>query len=166
MTATELNLTATARIIGVTNAELRQWVNEGMPYVNNGDMVRSRFVVADIFRWLRSGKTAVTPESEMTAVEAKRRREVATALRAELELAKEREQLVVIDDIMAEFSDALTNVRAILISMPSRLSGVLSHQDEDEIARLLEADISGALETLAQYKHECRVDYELLDTGS
>ncbi|AUR84112.1 coil containing protein [Vibrio phage 1.049.O._10N.286.54.B5] len=155
MSADHLNQTAAAKALGVTISDIKQWVEAGMPFIDGGTSYRNRYVLADIFRW-HQDKLKAGAEAEMTTSEAKRRREVALALKAELELAKEREQLVVIDDLMNEFQDALVNVRAGLVSMPSRISGLLSHQDEDTISEKLDNEISDLLEHLSKYNHECR----------
>ncbi|AHK11733.1 terminase small subunit [Shewanella sp. phage 1/44] len=158
MSADQLNQTAAAKALGVTIADIKQWVDAGMPFVDGGTSYRNRYVLADVFRW-HQDKLKSGAEAEMTATEAKRRREVALALKAELELAVSREQLVVIDDLMAEFQSALINVRAGLVSMPSRISGLLSHQDEDTISEKLDVEISDLLEHLSKYEHECRDSY-------
>lgn len=74
-------------------------------------------------------------------------------LQAELLLAKERGQVANIEDLMLQFTEALIQVRAKLVSMPARLSGILSHQEEDVIHKLIETDITEILETLSDYDH-------------
>lgn len=99
--------------------------------------------------------TPVSYDSEeqvMSINEAKRRKEVSLMLISELALAKEREQVANIDDLMQEFEDALINIRAKLVSMPSRLSGILSHQDEDGVSKLLNSDVRDMLEMVSEYE--------------
>lgn len=151
----QLNLSAVAKSLGVTIGDIKAWKDQGMPFIGDGTTHRDRYVVADIFKW-HQDKLKSGAEAEMNVVEAKRRREVALALKAELELAKERGQLVVIDELMDEFAAALVQVRAGLVSMPSRLSGLLAHQDEDSITEKLDAEISDLLEHLSEYKHKYR----------
>jgi len=156
MSVDQLNLSAVAKALGVTTGDIKSWKDQGMPYIDGGGSTyRDRYVMADIFRW-HQDKLKSGAEAEMNVAEAKRRREVALALKAELELAKERGQLVVIDDLMGEFSAALVQVRAGLVSMPSRLSGLLAHQDEDKITEQLDSEISDLLEHLSEYKHDNR----------
>lgn len=162
----QLNLNAVSKALGVTIGEIKEWRDQGMPFVDGGGAIhRDRYVVADIFKW-HQDKLKAGAEAEMTQAEAKRRREVALALKAELELAKERGQLVVIDDLMDEFSAALVQVRAGLVSMPSRLSGLLAHQDEDSITEKLDSEISDLLEHLSEYKHEYRGSNEKAIAGA
>ena len=87
----------------------------------------------------------------MTFNEAKTRSEIAKALLAELNLARELEQVANIDDLMEEFSQALVTVRASLSSMSSRLSGILAHQDEHEVRKLIDAEVTVMLTGLCKY---------------
>lgn len=93
------------------------------------------------------------PESDlpMSFQEAKTRSEIAKALLAELTLAKELEQVANIDDLMEEFSQALVTVRASLSSMSSRLAGILAHQDEHEIRKLIDDEVTTMLTGLCKY---------------
>ena len=91
------------------------------------------------------------PDGEMSIAEAKRRKEVAGALQAELNLAKDRELVANIDDLMEEFSNALVNVRASLTSLSSRMSGILAHQDEEAVRTLIDKEIIDTLEALSNY---------------
>jgi len=87
----------------------------------------------------------------MTMTEAKTRKEIAQALQAELNLAKEMEQVANIDDLMEEFSSALVTVRASLSSMSSRLAGILAHQDEQAVRKLIDEEVTVMLTGLSNY---------------
>lgn len=164
MSMNELNGVQTARMLGVTVTDLRNWRKEGMPFVDNGGC-RDRYILSEIFKWHQT-RTIKDDESDMSAVEAKRRREVALALTAEVELALKRGQLVVIDDLMAEFVDSLVQVRASLIGQASRLTGLLSHQDEESVTKILNDDVEQILEALSKYKHDYRGQDENANTRS
>lgn len=156
----ELNRSAAIRALGVTRKEFDMWIGEGMPFVDNGSPQKHRYVIAEIFDWHRKhtakqfAGSGRVEQFTMSAAEAKRRKEVANALSAELNLAKEREQLVVIDDLMRQFTEALTTVRAGLVSMPSRLAGSLSHKSDSEISEELEHEVKDLLEHLSEYNHK------------
>lgn len=154
----QLNAAATAKILDVTPYTLRKWCDEGMPYIVGPDgQWNDRFVISEILQWhIDKGGLSDIDERTMSASEAKRRREVALALSAELDLAVKREQLVVIDDLMLEFSAALIDVRASLTSQPNRLNGLLAHQPEDKVAEILNADIEDILTKLSAYQHTCQ----------
>lgn len=161
----QLNAVAAAKTLGITVTDIRNWKSEGMPYINNGGGARDRYIVADVFKWYQT-RTTAEDESDMSAVEAKRRREVALALTAEVDLALKRGQLVVIDDLMAEFVDSLVQVRASLVGQSSRLTGLLAHQDEASVTKILNDDAEQILEALSKYKHDYRGRDENANTGS
>ena len=148
-------------VTGMTSYEIKDLIEKGLPHI--GGKGRSYvFNTAEVIQFKIKHDAATLreeyesfgelEEGKMSLNEAKRRREVATALKAELELANERKQVANIDDLAALFSDALINVRANLVSMPSRLSGILSHQDDETVGRLLDAEINDILENISQYK--------------
>jgi len=142
-------------LLGMTSNKIKGFIALGLPHVVNGHT--TVFDTVATVRWIVSHEVnqAMNLDEEfMSGMEAKRRGEVAKALMAELQLAKEREQLANIEDLMMNFTSALIQVRAKLVSQPSRLSGILSHQDQKEINRLLEADSQEMLEVLSEYKHE------------
>mgnify|MGYP000846666665 FL=1 len=151
------SLATLSTMIGKTTMTIKKMMDEGLPFTMTGNayLFDSKIAV----QWIidhEVKKAIPTPEEggKIGVHEAKRRYEVARALQAELALAKEREQLANIDDLMENFSDALVQVRAKLISMPNRLSGLLSHQEEEFIAESLETDITEILEVLSGYQHE------------
>jgi len=161
----QLNAVTAAKALGVTTSDIREWCENGMPFINHGVNQRNRYVLADIFKW-HQDKVKSGAEIDMPVSEAKRRREVALALKAEVDLALARGQLVVIDDLMAEFVDSLVQVRASLIGQASRLSGLLSHQDDDTITKIINDDVEQILEALSKYTHDYRGQHETSNTGS
>ena len=56
-----------------------------------------------------------------------------------------------IDDLMEIFARALVEVRAKLISLSSRKSGELSHQDQEGVTKILDKEIADMLEVLSNY---------------
>lgn len=162
-TGSMVNMVGLRKVMGVSTGAIQTMIAQGMPH--EGGKGRSyKFNTADCFKWRMAHTRKImeaqflqqqpdtVPEERMSLGEAKRRREVAIALKAELELADARKQVANIEDLAGLFSDALVNVRANLTSMSSRLAGVLSHQDEDEVARLLDSEINDILENVSKYK--------------
>lgn len=156
----EVNMIGLGKLMGVEGSTIRAWVEKGMPH-QGGKGRQYVFDSAECVRWRMNLEcesieakydNPAADEIEMGINEAKRRREVANALTAELALAKERDQLANIDDLVSAFEDALVNVRASLVSMSSRLSGILSHQESDDIGRLLDAEVDDILEHICKYK--------------
>jgi len=150
-------LSGLAKITGITVTNLKKLIDQGLPNQLDGDIHLFDSAVAT--KWIIQYKVdEALPDDEnggrIGIVEAKRRYEVARMLQAELSLAKDREEVANIDDLMLNFTEALVQVRAKLVSTPSRLAGILSHQDEEAVTDLLERDITDTLEILSGYKHE------------
>lgn len=122
-----------------------------MPYHPGEQSYQDRFIVSEILTWhIEMGEKGYVT---MTAIEAKRRREVAMAMSAELDLSVKRGELVVLSDLMAEFENALIEVRARIASQSGRLAGLLANQDEDKVIEILEQDANDILEALSGYEH-------------
>ncbi len=86
--------------------------------------------------------------------EAQRRKAVAEAVLSEIKVAKEQGLVANIDDLMNNFSEAITNVRGALMSFRARLPGMLAHSSEEEIAEILDREVKDTLNTLVGYNHE------------
>jgi phage terminase Nu1 subunit (DNA packaging protein) len=149
-----------AVLFGVSIRTIENWRKDGLPHGRkNGKAYEYDSAVCT--RWKIDQETKILKdllvtfggddEAEMSGFDAKRRKEVAQALTAELDLVIKREQVANIDDLMEAFSGALIEVRAKLVSMSSRLGGILSHQDEEGITKLLDAEVSDMLEVLSDY---------------
>lgn len=108
-----------------------------------------------IFKWHSNFISSTTgDEAAMTKVEAQRLKAVSDALTSQLVLAEKRGEVAPIDYQLAEFTNALTGVRASLMSMPARLAGLLAHQDDEVVADILSKDITETLLHLSEYQHE------------
>lgn len=158
---TEMTMAELAVLFGVTPKTITKWTGLGMPC----DGGRGRAYVFDsaaCMKWKMEYEIGRIikeniPEEDQIKVslnEARRRKELAGALKAELELANELSQVANIDDLMENFTEALINVRAKLVSMSSRLSGILSHQDEEGVSKILDAEVADMLEEFSEYEHE------------
>ncbi len=165
-----------AELLGVTNATIGNWRKAGMPVHRKTSSNNYEYDTAAVYQWRIKYESDLvhkqydderreleqkyasapvgTTVAPMTIVEAKTRKEVAAALQAELELAKALEQVANIDDLMANFTDALVEVRAKLTSMSNRLGGILAHQAEDAVRELIDNDVAEMLESLSGYKHK------------
>lgn len=158
---TSLNMAGVALLFGVTPKSITKWVGLGMP-CSGGNGRAYAFDSAACMKWKMEYEISRVikeniPEEDQIKVslnEARRRKELASALKAELELANELAQVANIEDLMENFTEALINIRAKLVSMSSRLSGVLSHQDEENVGKLLDNEVADMLEELSDYDHE------------
>jgi len=148
-------------LFAVTPQTMIKYVKLGMPY-EGGKGKSYLFDSAACMKWkmeyeinrLVKDKEVEEDAEVVSLAEAKRRRELAGALKAELELANELAKVANIDDLMENFTDSLINVRAKLVSMSSRMAGILSHQDEEGVSKLIDKEVADMLEELSDYEHE------------
>jgi len=159
----KVNLQELTEIMGVSRQTLSgSWLREGMPFDQEADRKKGLqwiFDTSDVRIWREQlaqkkveekYKSKFAEADEMSWDEAKRREAVAKAQLAELQLAKERELLANIDDLMDAFANSLNNVRAKLLALP-KLSGEMAHQDSETVRDLLEAEIKDTLECVSVY---------------
>ncbi len=155
-----VNTKELAKFFGVSGRSIEKWRNLGRP-CNRKNGKDYYYDTAEVTRWKIAQETQALKlelaalgeedESKMSGFDAKRRKEIAQALTAELDLAIKREQVANIDDLMEAFGEALIEVRAKLVSMSSRMSGLLSHQDEEGVAKIIDSEVSDMLEVLSDY---------------
>lgn len=152
----QLNRLATIKLLKTKAHILDEWIDMGMPFEPGPHGPQSdRFDIGAILQWhIDNGAKGSVDEISMSATEAKRRQAVAVALSAELDLAQKRGQLAKIEDLMSEFSRALIETRAALMSQSNRLTGLLSHQDDETVMKILNDDAAEILSKLSQYQHE------------
>ncbi len=159
----EVSIIELSLIMGTSTRTLIKYIQMGMPTLSGGKGQKYVFDTAACFRWrvqkeqddiYKSIASQAPATDVMTATQAKTRKEIAQALTAELDLENKREKLANIEDLMINFTAALVNVRAALVSQPSRLSGLLSHQDEEAISEILEKDAETTLKGLSEYDHQ------------
>lgn len=84
--------------------------------------------------------------------EARTRKVNAEAEIAELELAKVRNQLVLVEDVVKAWTDTLANLKAKLTSIPSKAAPMVASESEAGIIQSMLSDIMNeALEELSNY---------------
>lgn len=156
---------ALAHMFGLTREAVLSYCRKGMPSVKDGS--NTFYYSGDCFKWKIAWERAAEKQrieklaerkgeysgSATTYNQAKARKEAANAEMAELDLAKAKGEVVNIDDMMSDFRVALVEVRAKLVSQSSRLAGILSHQDDQEIREILDKDAKDTLESLSDYDH-------------
>lgn len=141
----------------VTAAELATYFECSAVYVSvltkEKDMPKEKdgYNLKDATRWyikfLRDEKkNGSNPETE-----AKIRQLTAKASLTELELAKEREELLTVEDAIQVISESLTSIKSTLMSLPSRIAPqVLNMSTASEIEALVKKIINEALDELSE----------------
>jgi terminase small subunit / prophage DNA-packing protein len=142
-----------ASVLGVSPPTVDAYLRRGMPFRKRGDKGKAwEFDTADVVDWLRDeearrhmGEQAAT----MTLDDAKKRREVANAQLAELELAEKLRTVIKVDDVAATVREEYQVVRQLMLSIPGRLAQELAAEaDASVVERMLKDAIAEALEEL------------------
>lgn len=90
--------------------------------------------------------------TQMSYEEARARKIAAEAEIAELELAKVRGSLVLAGDVVTAWSDVLANLKAKLISIPSKAAPIVASDDNaGSCQKVIEDLVREALEELSNY---------------
>jgi hypothetical protein len=84
--------------------------------------------------------------------EARTRKVNAEAEIAELELAKVRNQLVIVDDVIKAWTDTLSNLKSKMTNIPSKAAPIVASETEIGVVQEIITDfINEALEELSNY---------------
>lgn len=133
-----------ARILNITERRVQQLVKQGLPRT-----ARGRYpLVASVHFYIA---TLRENRPETSSIEqARLRKLIAQADREELELARERNQVVAIDDAMAAIGRAIGECRAKLLALPSKLAPEVALEKSKPMCRaIIETGIHDALADLA-----------------
>ena len=153
-------------LTGLSQGFISKLRKEGMPVLElpgrrdlryNSSMVLNYIHEREIKK-VQANLTEAIPEVNhaQEMAEAQRRKAVAEAVLSEIKVAKEQGLVANIDDLMGNFSEAITNVRGALMSFRARLPGMLAHSSEEEIAEILDREVKDTLNSLVEYNHEYR----------
>lgn len=84
--------------------------------------------------------------------EARTRKVNAEAEIAEMELAKVRNQLVIVEDVVKAWTDTLANLKAKLTNVPSKAAPIVASESDAGVIQVMLADLMNeALEELSNY---------------
>lgn len=159
--ARHVSLKELAAFLDRDRTTISKWIEAGLPYVEkaNRDLGKSWvFDTAEVVRWMEqraandvAEKLGGTAEGVTSEDEAKRRRAVAQAVVAELDMLERLRAVVPIDDITDLWSKDYAEIRAKLMSLP------------DVLAANVDPAISSLVRSIAD-KHT-RVTLDKLKTG-
>lgn len=130
----------------ITKAQLTTWSADGMPIADRSTRAIKKYCLEDIDAWIKQ-----RPGYEDETMSAARLRKLAAeASLAELNLAKERGQLIEIEQVATLVAREYSTIRAKLLSLPSKLSGlVYSLQDQKAVRELLDKEFRDLLAELS-----------------
>ncbi len=141
-----VNRAVLSEILGVSEAGLTSWADQGMPVVRDGRGTEWEADPADCVAWLlqreRDRIAATGPVSEQRA-----RLLRAQADKAELDARQRAGELVLVRDVANEVGRALRVVRDRVLGVPDRVAPMLaSVSDTAAVHAMLRAELVGALE--------------------
>ncbi len=148
-----VNQTELTKLFGFSAVTVRTWERRGCPVVTKGRKGSAAvYNTADVVKWReqQAAGAAAGDDNSVDEAEGKRRKVVAEARLAELELAREEGALVEIDAFAAEVGSVLARVRAGLLAIPGSLALLLANEPDPNVIRdRVFEEISGVLNELS-----------------
>lgn len=143
--------------MGVSLPTVDRWVTAGCPVVSQGGKGRAwEFSLPDVIAWrVERERKAATPDAPTDAEAAKTRKLIAEAQLAELELAKAKDAVALIDEFERAEARLMAIIQQNVMNVPARafrqLAGVT---DERVFKDVLRAELTQALAQSAAAKIE------------
>ncbi|HDR9259616.1 TPA: terminase small subunit [Burkholderia vietnamiensis] len=141
-----------AEIHGVALTTIDAWVRAGCPVLQRGSRgIEWAFNTADVARWREDERArAATGEAPDDREKLDLRRAKADTLRAELELAKARDEVAPVAEFEKATARLLATIRTNMLNIPARAAlRLLGETNETAFKRILRDEITLALETSA-----------------
>lgn len=152
MSGLELSKADLARAWGVSLPTVGAWVKRGCPYISKGGPGKPWiFNTSEVAAWReeQAAQAALGETQSLDIEEARRRKLAAEAALAELDVAKRRGEVIEIEEVARVIGDDYANVRAKLLSIPTKLAPqLLGVEETAEIKGLIERALTEALEEL------------------
>ncbi len=164
----EISLTkreaAKLRIVSVKQAStllnrdrntIQKWLDQGCPYVTKADRslgIAWELDLAEVVKWLEersatsaAEKFADLTEGQMSEDEAKRRKAVAQAVVAELEMYEKLKAVIPIDDALSLWAKDYAEIKAKVMAIPDILAVNVSPEISDQVRALADKHIRTAM---------------------
>jgi terminase small subunit / prophage DNA-packing protein len=153
MRSEHLTAGKTAKRLSISTRQLQNYVDQGLPKVGHGK--RSYFEWEAVYKWMmereaEKSRPKSVKEDAKNLAEAQLRKINAEAALAELKLARERGEVVNVQDVEKAVSGQIANARARLLAMPSKLAGLLVGLTKPKIKTQLESEVNQALAELTK----------------
>jgi len=155
-----VNRAKLASIFAVSLPTIDAWRARGMPFAQEGGLGKEwAFETIDCCAWwaedhLRRNERSTAPPGEESFDEADRRKMVAAADMAELELAKKAGLMVDIMNVAAHIADIHARVRNRLLSagnhVRTRARALVDRESAEEIVGVVEAAVLEAMEDIRE----------------
>ncbi|WP_165772280.1 terminase small subunit [Niveispirillum lacus] len=150
-----VSLSQLAMMTGRSRNTIRAWIADGMPVHQRPDNAADgggwQIDIAAVIAWREERARAAAgmdDDSLMDKEEAQRRKLSAEARMAEYQLARVRQETLMLADVVQIVSEEYSEVRARLRSLPARVSQTLAGADGETLFREMRKEIDVALEAL------------------
>ncbi len=151
----KVNKVELAEILGVNERTLSTWQKNGLPIEDRHVHGRENlYDTAKVIQWLiqRHSQNLTRSGGEILDLEAEKARLTkAQADSTELKLAQQRGELLDAKSVQAEWEEYIMACRAKLLSLPSKLAAIITHETEPTLVQAtLQDAIHEALSELSQ----------------
>jgi terminase small subunit / prophage DNA-packing protein len=138
-----------AEVFGVAPKTIVEWQEQGFPVaVRGGPGVPSQYSSQDCVAWLVQREVRKVQGNETTTDRLKR----VQAERIEMDMAKDRGQLLPADQIEPLWAASVLKAREHLLSQPPRLASILIGMEKVDVENILRAEFETFLRKLAEWK--------------
>jgi phage terminase Nu1 subunit (DNA packaging protein) len=143
----------TAIRLCISARQLQNLVDLGLPKVGHGK--GCYFAWQDVFPWFVNYKIELNrpkgvKEDATNLTAAQLRKVNAEAALAELKLARERGEVISVQDVEKAVAEVSANVRARLLGMPAKLAGLLVGLTKPKVKAAIEQEVNQALAELTK----------------
>lgn len=144
-----------AAILGVTPPTIDARITKGLPVQSRGTQGQdARFDTVEVIRWTIEKAVAEATQGTSQKDDSKeliRRKLQAETEIAELKLAKEKAEVVFIEDALRSISDAVAVLRQRILTLPRRVSPlVVGETDEEIVKEMVEREVVDILTELTR----------------
>lgn len=136
------------------------WVKQGCPFVQRGNKSQGKdwvFDTAEVAQWRadKAVRDSVGDTNESSEDELRRRKLAAETTIAEIDAAKKRGEVALLEEIERIWRDSLLELKARIRLLPSRVAGrLVGLSDETEIKSVLLDEVDQSLTVLSEYSAE------------
>lgn len=160
MSKRHVSQTACADIFGVHRSTVAAWLRQGCPYVQKADKKQGKDWVldtADVAQWRadKAVQDSVGDHDQASDEELKRRKLAAETTIVEIEAAKKRGEVALLEEIERVWINTMLEFKARVRLLPSRVAGrLVGVSDETEIKRVLLDEVDQTLTVLSECSPE------------
>ena len=157
ITVSQTNL---AKALGLTTVRVNQLIKEGIVFRDDDDGKGGVFLVKSVIAYTslkakgRNASSQANAAENVDYMEEKGKHEKVKRELAELRLAKEEARAYDAKTVELVMIEMLSNLRAQLLGLPSKLAPIVEHKSKEEVYERLTEEIEAKLAELSEYSPE------------